>query len=264
LHWQNLIQAYPELPETPPFDSGDALLKQVIAAYPIIPSFYFDTGQATHLTSSSGILPRELPVTNAKEQWQQLPLHQPQRFTSNTSAVQPEATIGGFFDNPMVDGDGVFRRVPLVQAWQERIYPSLPLAMFYSLLGQPPVSFDTPPAGGMLHLEGVDVGGFYFPTDPHAAVLVPWAGPREHFPYISAADVLNGHAPRDSLDGKIVLLGTSAPGLMDLRSTSVGAVFPGVEIHANVLAGMLQMSFRSEPGYSLAITVLTLIIIGGG
>lgn len=262
LHWQELYQAYPELPERPPFTSGDDLLRQVLAAYPVVPSFYFDTGQATQVTASSGVLSSSLPVSNPTEEWQQLPLHHPKRFTSNASSVQPESSVGGFFDNPMVDSDGVFRRVPLVQRWQERLYPSLPLAMFYALLGQPPITFDAIPAGGMLHLEGVDVGGFYFPTDPHAAVLVPWAGKREHFPYISAAHVLEGRVNPEALDGKIVLLGTSAPGLMDLRSTSVGAVFPGVEIHANVLAGMLQMSFRAEPGYSLAITVLTLFTLG--
>ncbi|RUO39360.1 adenylate/guanylate cyclase domain-containing protein [Aliidiomarina taiwanensis] len=260
--WQELYQAYPGLPESPPFPSGDDLLRQVIAAYPVVPSFYFDTGQASQVTPSSGVLPRPLTVTNSETDWQQLPIYQPRRYTSNAFTVQPAPSVGGFFDNPMVDSDGVFRRVPLVQRWHEQLYPSLPLAMFYTLLGQPPVTLDAVPAAGMLHLEGIDVGGFYFPTDPHTAVLVPWAGKREHFPYISAAHVLEGRVQPESLEGKIVLLGTSAPGLMDLRSTSVGAVFPGVEIHANVLAGMLQMSFRSEPGYSLAITVLTLFVLG--
>lgn len=264
LQWQQLRTQYPELPETPLAASGDGLLGQVLMDYPVVSAFYFDQTQqlGTLNTESTGVLPPALMLNNKPELWQQLPIHSPSRYTSNSPTVQSFVLSGGYFDNPMVDADGVFRRVPLVQKWQNKLYPSLPLAMLYTLLGQPAIDLDVFSGGGQLHLEGIDVGGFYFPTDPAAAVLVPWSGRRGHFQYISAASVLLGTVAPEQLAGKIVLLGTSAPGLMDLRSTSVGGVYPGVEIHANVLAGMLQMSFRSEPGYSLAITVLGLLIIG--
>ncbi|MCO4321940.1 CHASE2 domain-containing protein [Aliidiomarina quisquiliarum] len=262
--WQQLRQQYPQLPEAAVIASGDSLLSQVLMSYPVVSAFYFDQAKhhASLTTASTGVLPPPLNISNDIEQWQQLPIRAPSRYTSNSPAVQSSVLSGGFFDNPMVDADGVFRRVPIIQQWQNELYGSLPLAMLYSLLGQPPIELNVFSGGGQLHLEGADVGGFYFPTDPNGAVLVPWAGRRGHFQYIPAANVLLGTVEPEALAGKIVLLGTSAPGLMDLRSTSVGGVYPGVEIHANVLAGMLQMSFRSEPGYSLAITVLGLLILG--
>ncbi|RTE87730.1 MULTISPECIES: CHASE2 domain-containing protein [Gammaproteobacteria] len=261
--WQQLRQSYPNLPETPSIASGDAVLGNVLMSYPTVSAFYFDSSlQVGSGAESQGVLPPPLQVTNPKQEWQQLPLVRPTRFSSNNEEVQPFVMSGGYFDNPLVDEDGVFRRVPLFQVWQDELYPSLPLAMFSTLLGQPPANLDIYEGGGQKHLEGVDVGGFYFPTDPQGAVLVPWFGTREHFDYISASDVLFGEVPQEQLAGKIVLLGTSAPGLMDLRSTPVGAVFPGVEIHASILAGMLQMNFKSEPGYSLAITLIALLITG--
>lgn len=262
LQWQQLREQYPELPETHQLVGGDNLLGQVLMNYPVVSAFYFDQAQPQKNIRSTGVLPPPLIINNPAESWQQLPLRSPARFTSNSPSVQSFVLSGGYFDNPMVDADGIFRRVPLMQQWQNELYGSLPLAMLYTLLGQPPVELDIFSGGGQLHLEGIDVGGFYFPTDPTGAVLVPWAGRRGHFQYIPAASILLGTVDPAQLAGKIVLLGTSAPGLMDLRSTSVGGVYPGVEIHANVLAGMLQMSFRSEPGYSLAITVLGLLILG--
>ncbi|CUS48469.1 MAG: adenylate cyclase [Idiomarinaceae bacterium HL-53] len=263
LQWQQLRESYPDLPESPAIASGDQHLADVLMSYPVVSAFYFDSaGQLETGADSQGQLPPPLDVVEAAETWQALPLFSPRRYSSNSPEVQPYVMAGGYFDNPMVDEDGVFRRVPLVQQWEQELYASLPLAMFYTLLGQPPVDLAIFEGGGQLHLEGVDVGGFYFPTDPHAAVLVPWYGTREHFTYISAFDVLAGNVEPEALAGKIVLLGTSAPGLMDLRSTPVGGVFPGVEIHASILAGMLQMGFKAEPGYRIAITFLGLLLTG--
>jgi len=55
------------------------------------------------------------------------------------------------------------------------------------------------------------------------------------------ADVVKGRVEPGRLKGKIALVGTTAPGLLDLRSTPVDSVFPGVEIHANLIAGMMQV-----------------------
>lgn len=258
--WQELRLSYPELPNRPPLHTGDDLLASVFRHYPVVSSFYFE--QQQQALSSSGVLPSPLTLNNPSSSWQQLPLIKPSRYTSNHAGLQTNTQAGGYFDNPRVDRDGVFRRVPLIQAWQGQIYGSLSLAMLSSLLGQPPIQLDVFSAGGQLHLEGIDVGGFYLPTDPQGAALVPWLGHNHHFRYISAVDVLTGQTANEHLAGTIAFLGTSAPGLMDLRSTSVNAIYPGVEIHATLLAGMLQMNFRAEPGYSLAITVIGLLVIG--
>jgi adenylate cyclase len=71
-----------------------------------------------------------------------------------------------------------------------------------------------------------------------------WGG---SFRYLSAAEVLAGHLPAGSLRGQLVLLGSSAPGLADLRATPVNPALPGVEIHALMLAGLLAATWPSAP-----------------
>ena len=50
------------------------------------------------------------------------------------------------------------------------------------------------------------------------------------------------------LEGAIVIVGATAPGLQDLRSTPFGSVYPGVEIHANVLADLNISPIESSDG----------------
>ena len=82
------------------------------------------------------------------------------------------------------------------------------------------------------------------PLDARGAVRVPYRGPGGpgggSFDYVSAADLLDGRIAAGTLAGKLVLVGSSAPGVFDLRSTPVAAVYPGVEVHANLLSGLLD------------------------
>jgi adenylate cyclase len=67
------------------------------------------------------------------------------------------------------------------------------------------------------------------------------------FRYVSAADVLKGRVPAAVLDKAIVLVGTTAPGLQDLRPTPVNSEYPGVEVHANVIKSILDGRFKCAP-----------------
>jgi adenylate cyclase len=81
-------------------------------------------------------------------------------------------------------------------------------------------------------------------------VLVPYRGEQGSFPCVSATDALNGRGDTGVLEGAIVLVGTSAEGLFDLRSTPVQNLFPGVEIRANVIAGILDNRFPYKPPWA--------------
>src|SRR5467141_3088467 len=100
------------------------------------------------------------------------------------------------------------------------------------------------------------------PVDDEVAALVPYRGPRGSFPYFSLADVWFDKVPVESLKGRIALIGTSAPSLVDLRSAPVDSVYPGVEIHANLVAGMLDGKLKHKPAYMLGAEVL-LLALGG-
>ena len=102
------------------------------------------------------------------------------------------------------------------------------------------------------------------PVDSRGTALVPFRGVGGvhggSYRYISASDVLTARIPRDHLKDKIVLVGTTAPGLMDMRVTPVGNVYPGVEAHANMLSGLLDNALTVQPdfvaGYEVAILLL--------
>jgi adenylate cyclase len=98
-------------------------------------------------------------------------------------------------------------------------------------------------------------------VDDNAAALIPYRGKKRSFSYIPLADVVKDRVDPEALKGKIVLVGASAHGLYDLRSTPVDSVFPGVEIHANLVAGMLGGTIKDKPALIGAEVVL--LVLGG-
>jgi adenylate cyclase len=122
------------------------------------------------------------------------------------------------------------------------------------------------PASGGAALEAIELpaarGTLRVPVDAQGAALVPYRGEQGSYRYYSAADVLAQRLPADALRGRIALLGTSAPGLLDLRVTPVAETFPGVEVHANLVSGMLDGTVKSRPPYAPGIEVALLLLIG--
>lgn len=185
-------------------------------------------------------------------------------FGANLPELQAAAVAGGHF-NPLIDFDGSTRRVPLILEYQGSYYESLSLAVVRQLFGDARLELGFPDDGP--DIEWVDVvssaGRIRVPVDEQVAALVPYRGAARSFPYISAVDVLRGEVSAEALNGRVVLVGTSAPGLMDLRSTPVGGAYPGVEVHANLIAGMLSDEIKSRPGYMLAVEFLSMLLFGG-
>ena len=191
-------------------------------------------------------------------------------YTGNLPIYLKNAAAAGHF-NPRVDDDGVSRRVPIILEYEGAYYEPLSLAMLRTLIKiergafpavepiYPPDQMLTRKYGGM---EWVKVGPFTIPVDSEAAALIPYHGPKGTFSYVSITDVLNDRIKPDQLKGKIAIVGTTAPGLQDLRSTPVDSVYPGVEIHANMIAGMLAHSLKQKPAYVLGAEVL-LLLLGG-
>lgn len=182
-------------------------------------------------------------------------------FGGNLPEFQSSAINAGHF-NPIVDFDGISRRVPMLVEHDGKYYESLSLAMVRVLLGKPQVVPGYPESGTHGGLEWLDLpterGTLRIPVDENGASLIPYRGLQGSFTYLSAVDALAGRLHVDQLKGKIVLLGTTAPGLMDLRATPVGSTYPGVEIHANLVAGILDAAIKQKPSYVLGADVLLL------
>ncbi|HVY05854.1 MAG TPA: adenylate/guanylate cyclase domain-containing protein [Burkholderiales bacterium] len=188
-------------------------------------------------------------------------------YGGNLGEFQAAAASGGHF-NPLPDDDGVTRRVPMLAEYEGAYYESLSMAVIRLGLGLPQVVPGFPSdkfwSKDYPGLEWIDVGSVRVPVDNLVSALVPYRGRQGSFKYISATDVLHGNTPVDELKNKIILVGTTAPGLYDLRAAPVANVYPGVEIHANLIAGMLDGTIKQRPPYVLGAEVVLLLLCGIG
>jgi len=186
-------------------------------------------------------------------------------YGANLGEFQDAAASGGHF-NPLPDDDGVTRRVPMIAEYEGAYYESLSMAMIRLGLGSPAIvpgfPAETRWSKDYPGLEWIDVGDVRVPVDDLVTALVPYRGKQGSFKYVSATDVLHAKVPIEELKNKIILVGTTAPGLFDLRSTPVANVYPGVEIHANLIAGMLDGSIKQRPPYVLGAEVALLLASG--
>ena len=193
-----------------------------------------------------------------------LALHKAKGYTANLKSLQDSAFSGGFFNNPLLDDDGVFRRVPLLQIYENQLHESLALALTRAATGSPAIEMvvGTNEDSDDLFLEWITIGEIAIPVDHSSGVLVPYIGMQKSFEYISATDVLNKRVDKDILNGKITLFGTSAPGLLDLRTIPLEPAYPGVEVHANIIQGILDGRILHAPGYTKGFEFILITFIG--
>ncbi|MDP2805869.1 MAG: adenylate/guanylate cyclase domain-containing protein, partial [Gallionellaceae bacterium] len=189
-------------------------------------------------------------------------------YGANLAEFQASAASAGHF-NPAIDFDGIVRRVPMVVEYGGAYYESLSLAVVRAIFGSPQLipgygeGANAKDYAGLEWLElATSQGKLTIPVDAKVDALVPYRGGRNTFKYISVTDVLNERVALNDLSNKIILIGTTAPGLLDLRATPVDEVFPGVEIHANMISGILSQSIKSNPPYVLGVEVLLILLVG--
>jgi adenylate cyclase len=181
-------------------------------------------------------------------------------YISNIPVLQQAARVGGFI-NIFPDSDGIVRRAPLLIEYEGSVYPALSLQAVLAFLNQH-ATLVSHVYHNTRKLEGIQVGPYIIPTDEHGFVLIPFIGKSYTFPYYSAIDVINNHLPKNALAGKIVLIGTSATGLGDLQPTAIQNPFPGVEIQASLINGILQHHFSYAPAWVLGANVVITLLLG--
>jgi len=181
-----------------------------------------------------------------------------QGYTANLAELQRAAAGGGHID-PAFDSDQVVRRVPLVKLYGGDYYPALSLAVAQVVVEAKTIRprFDV---NG--DIDALDVGGLIVPVARDGTALVPYRGAKGTFKYHSATDILAGTIPEDAFAGAVALVGTTAKGLEDLRTTPVAPDFPGVEIHANLLSGMLGGDLKSIPPGATEVEAVMMLVAG--
>jgi adenylate cyclase len=158
--------------------------------------------------------------------------------------------------------DGIVRRVPIVILAGGEIVPSLSLETLRVALGAPAIRVVTDPAANA-GLEGVQTipPRLTIPTDSRGRVWVHFS-PHERDIYVSAKDVLEGTVAPDRIAGKLILVGTSAVGLFDNKTTPVDRSMPGVEIHAQLIEAALTNSILTYPGYAIGAELIVAFLVG--
>lgn len=158
------------------------------------------------------------------------------------------------------DSDGVVRRVPLVVRLNDQVMPSITAESLRVAQGQRNYIVKTAAQKGT-GVQEIKIGGIVVPTTPRGEIWVHYTRPVPDR-YLPAWKVLAGEVPPDQVDGHIILVGTSAQGLMDLRFSPMGGIIPGVEVHAQALEQVFTGTYLNRPSWAGAIEALV-IVIGG-
>jgi adenylate cyclase len=174
----------------------------------------------------------------------------------NTPVLEVAAGGRGLLTiNP--ERDGIIRRVPMIMVAQGATMPSLSFEMLRLATGTDTIFIKSDVAG----IKSIAVRGFEVPTDRNGQLWVHFA---KYDPtlYVSAADVLDGSVAPERIKGKLIVVGTSAVGLNDIKTTPVSPAMPGVEIHAQVLEAALTKTLLSQPPYGPMLEFLAALLLG--
>jgi adenylate cyclase len=158
------------------------------------------------------------------------------------------------------DTDGVVRRVPMLTRLGEHAAPSLVAEALRVGQGAKNYVVKTSPEAGA-GIESVRVGGITVPTTAHGEFWVRYSAPAPER-YVPAWRILDGSAPAETLRDHIVLVGSSAQGLMDLRFSPLGHMLPGVETHAQALEQILAGEHLGRPNWAQGLEALG-VVVGG-
>ena len=249
---------------------NDARFAQSLADRPAVLGFYLTSDRGGH---QAGVLPA--PVFDATAlQGRPIAFTRWDGHAASLAAFAEAAPSSGFF-NSLPDSDGLVRSVPLIAEHTGRHYEALALAVFRRYTGNPAVAPILPGDAGLPKnysgLEGIVLSQgaqqLAIPVDARVAVRIPFrgsGGPRgDSFEYLSAGDVLAGRVAAGHLARKLVLVGSTAPGLFDLRATPVSEVFPGVEVHASLLSGLLDGRLPVQPDWAGGAEVAQILLTAG-
>ncbi|CAB5154964.1 Adenylate cyclase (EC [Olavius algarvensis associated proteobacterium Delta 3] len=175
---------------------------------------------------------------------------------SNIPVISESTEKSGFF-NMYPDPDGVVRWMPAVLKFNEGLYAPLSLLAVSAYLDAP-VELDITDLG----VDSIRVGSFRIPTDEFGRILINYRGGKQTFPHIPVTDILNSAVPDDPMRDKIVIVGATAVGIYDLRVTPFGSVFPGLEIHANIIDSLLRGDYLYLPAWGVIFDIMVILVFG--
>ena len=177
-------------------------------------------------------------------------------LVTNIPILEKAAAGAGVFTEAD-ERDGIVRRAPVIMHAGNAFVPSLALEMLRVATNSNSPVIRSDKNG----IQGVSFSRFRLPTDREGRLWI-YFNHTDPERYVSARDVLHGRVPDDRIRGKLVLIGTSAIGLLDLRTTPLDSVIPGVEVHAQVIENVLTNTLLSAPSWAIGAEIVTALVLG--
>ena len=250
----------------------DALLVQALREQPVALGYYYSDRPPVLETGNLTPPLRVAQLPGDPLEFPRVPLMQ--GYAGNLPELVAAVGHGGFI-NADIDSDGVLRSIPLVARRSENgasvYYPALSLEMLMMALQVDSarlLPLQQEGAAPSPRLVGIQLQqgdrSLVLPTATGGRFIVPFRRgsgvPDARYRYVSARDVLAGRLAEGELRNKLVLVGTTAPGLRDMRATPVSTAYPGVEVHASVLSAMLDGDFLQVPDYSRGYAAMAMLL----
>ncbi|MDH4120653.1 MAG: adenylate/guanylate cyclase domain-containing protein [Deltaproteobacteria bacterium] len=183
--------------------------------------------------------------------------------TTNIWDITKGGYRAGFFNVEPDPEDGTVRRVHIIYQHEDQYFPSLDLQMMSLLLGEggEPAPIVVNAEGGA-GIQSITVGSEVIVPNQDGSILLNYKGPAQTFPHYSMVDVVEHKVPKELLQGRAVILGNTDVGTYDLRTTAVGAEYPGVEVHATLLDNLLTQSYFNIGWENDMVTLILLLVLG--
>ena len=221
---------------------------------------------------------------------------EPKQFITNYLGAQNNIQLlnksaAGIGSMSIGNNEAIVRQLPTFERVENQLVPSLALEMTRVAVGASTFQIKSSNAsseeafGAQTGINHIKLGPLTIPTTPEGNVWVYYT-PTKNIPAVSAADVISGAIPPEFFEGKVALVGTSAAGLLDLRSTPTEKNIPGVTIIAQFIQQIFANEFLQRPdwlfgaeflaGLSLAVLItlsiqalgpiggLSVLVVGSG
>ena len=237
------------------YPDNDQILADTIAEVPIVLGYKFVFDSSKQPNGESCLWPLQSIVHRAPMAGRSL-LPTAQGTVCNLPMLNLATPVKGFL-NAKTDNDGVLRRLPLVIEYKTDLYPSLALACLMLAEKDNKVVVNSGIDGISLAWNGREI-----PLDENGFMLVNYRGGKKTFPYFSAGDVLADRIAPKSLQGKIVIIGAWASGLVDWHLSPLDKRFPGPEVHANVIDNILNANFIHRPHWGYGAELFLVVVFG--
>lgn len=232
----------------------DALLGNTVANTPTILGYVFEMEEGKRKQEDIFI---NIPATYIESKITNDLLIQPKTALLNIQQIQDNGFSSAFF-NIQPDSDGITRRAPLLMKYMDEIYPSLSFEMYRMYSKNDKVEI----IHNHIGVEAIKVGENKIPTDRFGRLFINYKGGGKTFKYISASDIYFGTFEPKDIQGKIVLIGTSATGLLDVRATPFDSIMPGVEVHANIIESLINKEYITTLSWAEEADLSMIICVG--